>query len=540
MSHVGLVRMRPRLIVRSVPRMPHLVLSPITLQAPIGDRIVILPALFVFAATLAPSPQSAPDLNESVVVEDDVQGALNRRLYDLVMNSETTAEELASVLLEGADPEATAKSVGIPGFAGVLYRAATNLANPRAIKVLLDAGLLPKPFIVSAAVRFNSSPEVVRFLIDANEIAASADPSLQVPNTTNLLLRAATFNVNPAIVRLLLASGDYDVNASGSGPLDLPPFLAASQKNPNPAVLAALLEAGARTDAEAGMRGNRLTALSVACGSNPNVAVIEFLLEIGCDATAPYPKGRPPYLMAALSGSHPEAFGLLVERGADPNILQAGRTASSNIARFNPNDGMMAGAIDAGTRPRTIQPGGRTILGIAVQNTSIDPLATLLGRGIDPNVGDNRPLSACAALAKRPEMVALLVGAGADLDRLTESDDETFPLLTRGSNVLMEAAFNLTEQAAAVLQAFVDTGIDVDATNDAGTTALMMVASRKADAGKQTVPMLRVLIEAGADPLRRDRSGRTAREIADANPRLKNIDLDTAFAPALNDGASPR
>ena len=105
---------------------------------------------------------------------------------------------------------------------------------------------------------------------------------------------------------------------------------------------------------------------------------------------------------------------------------------------------------------------------------------------------------------------------------------------------MMEAAFNLTEQAAAGLQAFVDTGIGVDATNDLGTTALMMVASRKADAGKQTVPMLRVLIEAGADPLRRDRSGRTAREIADANPRLKDIDLDAAFAPPLNGGASRR
>ena len=177
MSHVGLVRMRPRLIVRSVPRMTHLVSSPIRLQAPIGDRIVILPALFLFAATLASSLQSTPDLNESVVVEDDVQEALNRSLYDLVMTSDTTAEELASVLLEGADPEATAKSVGVPGVAGVLYRAATNLADPRAIKILLDAGLVPKPSIVSAAVRFNSNPEVVRFLIDANEIAASADPS---------------------------------------------------------------------------------------------------------------------------------------------------------------------------------------------------------------------------------------------------------------------------------------------------------------------------------------------------------------------------
>ena len=129
-------------------------------------------------------------------------------------------------------------------------------------------------------------------------------------------------------------------------------------------------------------------------------------------------------------------------------------------------------------------------------------------------------------------MVELLVDAGADLDHRTTLNSETFSLLTRGSNALMEASFNLTKQAAAVLQAFVDTGIDVNATNDAGTTALMMVASRRTDLGKQTVPMIRVLIEAGADPSRRDRKGRTAREIAEKNPKLQDVDLEAAFAPS--------
>ncbi|MCP4836021.1 MAG: hypothetical protein GY895_14800 [Phycisphaera sp.] len=479
-------------------------------------------------------PQSAMAAS-GVVVADDDQQVLNKRLFDLAKTPGTTAEQLATVLAEGADPEASPKSIGVPGSAGVLYRAAVNLKDPRAIEVLLDAGLVPAPRIVRAAVRSNSSPEVVELLIDANRIAASEDPSLQVPNTWNHLLEAATWNPSPAIIRFLIASGEHDVNASGDGPLDLTPFLAASQRNPNPAVLEALIKGGARTDIEAGTRRNRLTALSLACGGNPNVEVIRFLVELGGDADAPYPDGRPPYLMAALSGRHPETFKLLVEHGADPNILQAGRDTATNIAQFNSNDGMMAAAIDAGTRPRAIGPGGSPLLGLAVQNSSIDPLAALLDRGFDPNAGDTRPLNWCAVLTKRPEMVDLLVDAGADLDHRTDSNDEMFPLLTSGSNALMAAAFNLSDRGAAVLRAFVDTGIDVDATNDAGTTALMMVASRKSDSGKQTVPMIRVLIDAGADPTLRDRAGRTAREIADANPKLQGFDLEVAFAPSVSD-----
>ena len=497
---------------------------------PTEERIMILPTILVLAATLAPLPQSAPDPTNVVVVGDE-QTALNRRLYELVMNPDTTAEQLATVLKEGADPKAMAKSVGIQGSVGVMYHAAVNLRDPRAIEVLLDAGLVPSPYIVDTAIRFNSNFEVVKCIIDANKIAGAENPKLRISKPTILLTTAARSNPNPAVIRFLLASGDHDVNKK-DGVFALTPFLLACQYNPSPEVLEALIEAGANVDVQGGSEKNPLPALKLACISNPSLAVIEFLLDIGCDPTAPYPIGSPPYLSAALSGRHPETFKLLVEHGADPNVVFGVDDAISNIVGINKNEGMLAGAIEAGTQLRTLQPDGESILGLAVRNSSIDPLATLLDLGIDPNAGNTRPLSWCAVLTERPEMVELLVDAGADLDHRTTLNSETFSLLTRGSNALMEASFNLTKQAAAVLQAFVDTGIHVNATNDAGTTALMMVASRRTDLGKQTVPMIRVLIEAGADPSRRDRKGRTAREIAEKNPKLQDVDLEAAFAPS--------
>lgn len=490
---------------------------------------MMLTALFALASTLATPPQSAPEMTGAVVADDE-QTALNRRLYELVMSPDTTAEQLAAILLRGADPEARPKAVGMPGIAGVMYRAAMKLRDPRAIQVLLDAGLEPSPNIVKAAIGSNPSIEVMKLLLDANRIAAAENPRMRIPNTTNLLYVAASTNPNPAVIRFLLDSGDHDVNRREDGMLALTPFLAACQKNPNPAVLQALIEAGADITIEGGRRGNRLTALSLACGSNPSLSVIEYLLEIGCDATAPYPDGRPPYLMAALGGIHPGLFALLVEHGADPNVM-LGNDAISLIAQFNPHDGMMAGAIGAGTHLRPVQPDGGSVLGLAVGNASVDPLATLLDLGIDPNAGNTPPLNSCAVLSERPEMVGLLVDAGADLGHRTTADDETFPLLTTGSTALMECAFNLTEQAPVMLQAFIDTGIEVNATNDAGLTALMLVASRTVGYRNQTVPMIRVLIAAGANASLRDRQGRTAREFAEQNPKLRDVDLETAFAP---------
>lgn len=489
---------------------------------------MFLPTLIVLATTLAPLPQSAPDTTDVVVVDDE-QTALNRRLYELVMTPDTTAEQLATVLQEGADPEATAKSVGIPNFVGVMYRAAVNLRDPRAIEVLMDAGLVPTPYIVDTAIRFNTNFDVVKCIIDANKIAGAENPKLRISKPEYLLNTAARSNPNPAVIRFLLASGDHDLNKK-DGNLALTPFLLACQYNPSLEVLEALIEAGADVDVQGGSEKNPLPALKLACISNPSLEVIEFLLDIGCDPNAPYPIGQPPYLSTATSGRHPEAFKLLVEHGADPNVVFGVDDAISNIVGINSNDGMLAGAIEAGTRLRTHQPDGESILGLAVRNSSVDPLTTLLELGIDPNAGKTPPLGLCALLSNRPEMVDLLVDAGADLDVRTTSADATFPLLTKGSTVLMKAACNMTKEAAAMLQAFVDTGIDVDATNDAGLTALMLVSSRTLDLGKQTVPMIRVLMEAGADPSRRDRRGRTAREIAERNPKLQDVDLEAAFA----------
>ena len=486
-----------------------------------------LAPLVVLVAAFTVLPQAGP----AAPGADDEQQVLNERLYALVMTPGTTAEQLAAVLAEGADPEASAKSVGLQGWANVLWRAVAYLTDPAPIQVLLDAGLAPTPSVVKKAVQSNPNVEVTRLLLDANAIASATDPKLVIKG--NLLVEAAANNPSAAVLRLLLASGRYDVNAEGETFPPSTPFAAACATNPNVEVLRTLIEAGATYDLDA--KGTRTPLM--AAMSNPNLEVSRFLLELGFDPNVTTRKGNTAYLVNAAWGVHPEAFSLLVEYGADPNVEQVGLDSLANIGAINKTEGMMAGAIDAGTRVRAIQGDGSTTLGWAVKNDSLDPLATLLERGVDPNVGTPPVLVECGIISSRPEMVRLLLDAGADPDRLLESElfSSLYRLLTPGSNALMAAAFNLTEEAAAVLQAFVDAGFDVDAANRSGTTALMMVASRSIDLGKQTVPMLRVLIDAGADPTLRDKRGRTARDIAESNPKLEDVDLEAAFAPPVSD-----
>ena len=486
-----------------------------------------LAPLVVLVAAFTTLPQAAPAASGA----DDEQQVLNERLYALATTPGTTAEQLAAVLAEGADPEASAKSVGLQGWANVLWRAVAVLTDPAPIQVLLDAGLAPTPSVVKKAVKSNPNVEVTRLLLDANAIASVNDPKLVIKG--NLLVEAAGANPSPAVLRFLLASGRYDVNAEGGGFPPRTPFAAASATNPNPEVLRTLIEAGATYDVDA--KGSRTPLM--AAMSNPNLEVARFLLELGFDPNVTTRNGNTAYLVNAAWGLHPGAFPLLVEYGADPNVAQVGLDSLANIGGINKTEGMMAAAIDAGTRVRPIQGDGSTTLGWAVKNDSLDPLATLLERGVDPNVGTPPVLVECGILTSRPEMVGLLLDAGADPDRLIESSElaSAFRMLTPGSNALMGAAFNLTEEAAAVLQAFVDGGFDVDAANRSGTTALMMIASRSVDLGDQTVPMLRVLIDAGADATLRDNRGRTARDIAESNPELEDVDLEAAFAPPVSD-----
>jgi ankyrin repeat protein len=107
---------------------------------------------------------------------------------------------------------------------------------------------------------------------------------------------------------------------------------------------------------------------------------------------------------------------------------------------------------------------GHTALHIAVRARSYSWLSYLLGKGADPNIADNHGVT--------PLMLASQMG--------------------------------LNEAVVALARS----GAKVDVTNDAGETPLISAVHNR------NLPMVRLLLAAGADPDRADNSGRSARDYA--------------------------
>jgi ankyrin repeat protein len=118
---------------------------------------------------------------------------------------------------------------------------------------------------------------------------------------------------------------------------------------------------------------------------------------------------------------------------------------------------------------------GHTALHIAVRARAYSWLSYLLGKGADPNLADNHGVT--------PLMLASQIG--------------------------------LTEAVVALARS----GAKVDVTNEAGETPLISAVHNR------NLPMVRLLLTAGADPDRADNSGRSARDYAKLEGG-NNVEID--------------
>ncbi len=118
------------------------------------------------------------------------------------------------------------------------------------------------------------------------------------------------------------------------------------------------------------------------------------------------------------------------------------------------------------------------------------------------------PLIAAAAFNQNPEVILLLLKAGADI----EARDSEY-----GSTALVWAAFsNQNQEATSTL---LKAGADVNARTKDGGTPLTAAAN-----GNQNPEVIMVLLNAGADAKVKDNSGKTAFDYARYKPTLKGTD----------------
>jgi ankyrin repeat protein len=302
---------------------------------------------------------------------------------------------------------------------------------------------------------YNDDAETVALLVQA-KANVNAVNHYGVPP-----LALASTNGNAAIVKLLLEAGaDADATMKGGETV-----LMLAARSGNVEALKALLARGAKDNA---LDRHGQTALMWAAAEG-NTAVVRALMEAGADINATLDSGFTPFFLAVREGRL-ETVRAFLAAGVDVNATvprpeNAPRSTAGSYIR----------PVDRGTSP----------LLLAVQNGHFELATALVDAGANPN--DVRsgftPLHTIAWVRKPDSSdnsdPAPAVGAG----RLT-SLEFVREIVKRGANV------NFRLPKGAPKQPNTSSKIESE-----GATPFLFAADRS------DVPLMRLLVELGADPL---------------------------------------
>jgi ankyrin repeat protein len=342
--------------------------------------------------------------------------------------------------------------------------------------------------------------------------------------------------------------------ALAAAPLAEPAALLDAVKAGNRAEALRLLDAGADDPGIGESDGT--TALHYAVELN-DTALVSRLLEAGADAAASNRYGVSPIHLAALNGNA-DIVSQLLGRGVDPNTaLPEGETALMTAARsgdvatiealveagaeVNAREGwkaqtalMWAAAennadavralLEAGADLEAVSAGGEfTAIKFAVRAGAIDSTRALLDAGadIDETMNDGTSLLVLAVTNAHYELAGVLLDYGADPD----ADDQGWTALHQIAwSRRWNMGFNLPGpyqtgnlDSLDLVRRLVEHGADIDARqhqepkdgnrnklNRIGATAFVL-AAKACD-----LPLMRVLLEQGADPAIPTENGTTA------------------------------
>ena len=396
-------------------------------------------------------------------------------------------------------------------------------------------------------------------------------------------------NSNPDMVELLLNAGAE----ANFAPMGEPPLMTAARSGVVASVRH-LLAAGADIHAVDGWRGQ--TPLMWAAAEN-HVAVMEVLLEGGAEISATS-KGNFTALKFAVRQDARDAVKLLIDAGADVNPVmlenQETQTKSQGAARdvlsiavSNRHYTVAAMLLNAGSDPNAKNAQGRTVLhdlvasrspkrhlgNVVVAFTAEDPsqfsslklLEMLLAKGADPNprtepspivherwtdkdiYSGARPLMdnavnlggvtpyLLAAQGADTAAMRVLEANGAD-PRLATFANNTALMLSAGvGHVDGARQFRSEKSALEAVKLALAAGVDVNAANANGQTALHGTVYRAADS------IIELLVESGARSDLSDELGRTALDLAEQsfNQNSSLIRRDRSAALLRKLGAKP-
>jgi ankyrin repeat protein len=326
-----------------------------------------------------------------------------------------------------------------------------------------------------------------------------------------------------ASVRSLLQTG-ADVNAAQ---IDGTTALHWAAYNDDAATVTLLVQAKANVNA---VNRYGVPPLSSAC-TNGNAAIVKLLLDAGADANATLKGGETVLMLAARSGNV-ETVKALLARGAKHDARERHGQTALMWAAAEGNTAVARALIEAGADMNAMIDSGFTPFFLAVREGRLELVRTFLALGIDVNATLQRPAANGAADRRAPatgtsplilavmnghfELAIALVEAGANPNdnrsgftplhtiafvRKPDSSDGSDPAPPVGAGRLTSLEF---------VREIVKRGANVNFRLPKGAPKQPNTSSRIESEGatpflfaadRSDVPLMRLLLQLGADPM---------------------------------------
>jgi ankyrin repeat protein len=252
------------------------------------------------------------------------------------------------------------------------------------------------------------------------------------------------------------------------------------------------LEEFAERQSDWRMRESIRHSLLVAA-KNDNPAIMRMLISRGCDVNVSDCEGSTACHIAAANPNADVLAVLLRAKGVHVAARDVWHRTLCHIAAANPNSRVLQVAIDAGVPLDSRDLFGRTPIWSTMSN--MNAMLALLRAGANHDVHDCAESSLCrlAAIRGRHDVVRILVDRGIDVHRRDKA----------GRTIAHHAAASGSDAVLALVRA---AGADVvDARDIHGSTPLIFAGSTE---------VVKLLLDAGADPRCVGRGGRSAFSIA--------------------------